>query len=502
MSAPRFPHTASRRSFLAEPQGWLAFLIGAQLFLWTLVPWLLATSLPLDVVSDGLSWGHEWQWGYYKHPPLPSWTVELFFDGLGDLGPFLLSQIAIAATYGFVFLLGREIMPVRWAAVGTLLLAGVYYFSIPSPEYNHNVAQMPVWAAASFFYFKAWKTARLRWWFALGVCAGLGLLTKYPTGLLLATMVAHLASTRNSRSAFASPGPYLAIATCIAIIAPHLLWLYGNGFPTIHYAVARAGNEAGAAARFFTPFKFLAAQAIDISPALLAAAIAGLFAWDRAHLRRDENLRFLLWLTLGPPVLTFVASLATGLGIRDMWGAPMWNLTGLILVQAAVPGRDSVSLPRLKICVAALFVIGLAGYALANAFVPQLENRPSRIQWPDRELAQTFTTIWQTETHRPLRIVAADGWLGGLIAMRADPRPSVWIDASYAKAPWITTQAVARDGALIVWRVKDGPQPPAAYQHLPGLEILGVKSFAWPRTPKALPLRIGYGIVMPEGASR
>jgi hypothetical protein len=33
-------------------------------------------SLPLDVVSDGLSWGHEWQWGYYKHPPLPSWEVE------------------------------------------------------------------------------------------------------------------------------------------------------------------------------------------------------------------------------------------------------------------------------------------------------------------------------------------------------------------------------------------------------------------------------------------
>src|SRR6202521_2031274 len=128
MSVPRSPHTALRRGFLAEPQGWLAFLICAQLFLWTLVPWLLATSLPLDVVSDGLSWGHEWQWGYFKHPPLPSWTVEVFFDVLGDTGPFLLSQIAVAATYVFVYLLGREIMPGKPALTATLLLAGIYYF--------------------------------------------------------------------------------------------------------------------------------------------------------------------------------------------------------------------------------------------------------------------------------------------------------------------------------------------------------------------------------------
>src|ERR1700683_2990562 len=100
----------------AHPLRALLLFAGTQILIWTLVPWALGMSLPLDVVSDGLSWGHEWQWGYYKHPPLPSWTVELFFDGLGDLGPFLLSQIAIAATYGFVFFLGREIMPVRWAA--------------------------------------------------------------------------------------------------------------------------------------------------------------------------------------------------------------------------------------------------------------------------------------------------------------------------------------------------------------------------------------------------
>jgi hypothetical protein len=37
---------------------WLLLLVNA--LLWTLLPWLAAYSLPLDVV-EGLFWGQEWQ---------------------------------------------------------------------------------------------------------------------------------------------------------------------------------------------------------------------------------------------------------------------------------------------------------------------------------------------------------------------------------------------------------------------------------------------------------
>jgi len=490
-------------NLLAQPEGWLALLIVAQLLFWTLLPWLLATSLPLDVVSDGLSWGHEWQWGYYKHPPLPSWTVELFFEAFGDLGPFLLSQVAISATYVLIFLLGREIMPARRAAVGALLLMGVYYFSIPTPEYNHNIAQMPLWAAASLAYCMAWKTGALRWWLVLGVAAGLGLLTKYSTGLLLATMVVHLVVARGSRSALLSVGPYLAIAVCVAIVSPHLVWLYHNGFPTLHYAVARAGTSTGEAGRFLAPMKFFAAQVLDIAPAVLVSAFAGMLVLDIAQARRDENLRLLVWLMLGPPVLTILLSLATGLGVRDMWGAPMWNLTGLVLVQAASARWQTASLPRLKYSLAGLFFVGLFGYALANAIVPQIESKPSRIEWPARELSRSFAAIWHDRTHRPLGIVAGDSWLAGLVAMNVAQRPSVWIDASFIKSPWLTPAQVRREGALVLWRVQEQQAaPPAPLASLPGVRVMGVTTFVWPRTPGAPPLRIGYGIVPPMAGRR
>src|SRR5579859_7538300 len=44
------------------------------LALWTLVPTLLCRNLPLDVL-EGIAYGQHWQWGYWKHPPLP-WILD------------------------------------------------------------------------------------------------------------------------------------------------------------------------------------------------------------------------------------------------------------------------------------------------------------------------------------------------------------------------------------------------------------------------------------------
>ncbi|HTW35216.1 MAG TPA: glycosyltransferase family 39 protein [Rhizomicrobium sp.] len=486
-----------KTSFLQSDAHTLAHLILAQLLIWTLVPWFFAVSLPLDVVSDGLGWGHEWQWGYFKHPPLPSWTVEAFFDVLGDIGPFLLSQIAIAITYAFVFLIGREMMPSRQALIATLLLVGVYYFSIPTPEWNHNVAQMPVWAWATYSYLRAIRTGGLRWWAMLGLACGMAVLTKYASAVLFLAMLAHLLSTRKTAAAFATFGPYLALAVLLAVIAPHLTWLVQNHFPTFSYAAARAGHGESALHRIIAPFHFLLSQLATLLPALIVAAAIGLLRRVKLPSLDDENFRFLVFLGLGPALITALLSLLSGFGIRDMWGAPMWNLTGLLIVYAMQPRWAATSERQLYIWVAALFVIMPLAYVLSTAWVPEWRGKPSRTQWPDRAMAQEFAAGWSATTHRPLDIVAGDGWTAGLIAMRLEPRASVYIDGDPRHAPWITPQRLAREGALVVWQTHANDSPPATL-NLPGMRIMGVKSFPWPREPRAKPLRIGWGIVPPS----
>jgi 4-amino-4-deoxy-L-arabinose transferase-like glycosyltransferase len=490
-----------RTSFLQSDAHTLAHFILAQIVIWTVVPWFFAISLPLDVVSDGLGWGHEWQWGYFKHPPLPSWTVEAFFDVLGDWGPFLLSQIAIAVTYVFVYLIGREMMPSRQALIATLLLVGVYYFSIPTPEWNHNVAQMPVWAWASFAYLKAIRTSRWRWWAMLGLAAGVAVLTKYASAVLFLAILAHLLSTRKTAAQFAAPGPYIALAVLLAVIAPHLVWLVQNHFPTLGYAEARAGHGGGVARRILAPFGFLVSQIATVLPALIIAAAIGLLRRVPPPRLDDENIRFLVFLGLGPALITAVISLLTGFGIRSMWGAPMWNLTGLLIVYAMQPRWRETSLGQLYVWVVALFVIMPFAYVLSTDLAPAWRGKPSRTQWPDRALAETFSAAWTHEVHRPLTIVAGDGWLGGLIAMRTLPRASIFIDADPRHAPWITRARLAREGALVVWQTHANDSPPATL-NLPGMRIMGVKTFTWPREPRAKPLRVGWAILAPLDPQR
>jgi 4-amino-4-deoxy-L-arabinose transferase-like glycosyltransferase len=475
----------------------LTFAI-AQILIWTVVPWALGTSLPLDVVSDGLSWGHEWQWGYYKHPPLPSWEVEAAFDLLGDIGPYLLSQLTIAATFLFVYLLGRRMMPPRCALAGTVLLSGIYYFSIPTPEFNHNVAQMPLWAAAAYFYYEALRTRSSGFWALLGLAIGLGMLTKYATVILAATIVFHALSARNTRTVFASIGPYFAILVCLAVMTPHLIWLVHNDFPTLNYAANRAGHAA-ALQRVFTPLRFLLAQTVTLVPCVALAAIAGVVgrnSWrDRPAV--DEDLRFLLALGVGPAILSALLSLAAGLGLRDMWGAPMWNLAGLLLVRASMSRWRDISLGRLFACAAVLFVTLPTAYELASTYAPEWRGSHPRTEWPDRAMAQDLSAAWTKATGRPLQIVAGDPWIAGLIAMRSAPRPSVFIDANYRHAPWISPEMLKREGALVVWQVsKKAPLPPENLM-LPGLQIMGGMDIAWPYSNKIEPLHIGWGIVPP-----
>jgi 4-amino-4-deoxy-L-arabinose transferase-like glycosyltransferase len=472
-----------------------------QVVIWTLVPYFIAISLPLDVVSDGLGWGHEWQLGYFKHPPLPSWLVEMFFDVLGDLGPFLLSQIAIAVTCLFVFALGRAIMGERKAAFGTVLLAGVWYFSVPSPEWNHNVAQMPAWAAMTFLFYKSLKTGDWRWWVLLGFAAGIGLLMKYSTAVLMAVMFLYMLVTRDARAKFLTVGPYAALVICFVTISPHVAWLIQNNFPTLHYAAERAGESSGVVARILLPFKFIASQLIDLLPAVAVAVFVGLIGRDTFRkIEADDDLRFLLWMGLGPALLTAALSLVAGFGLRAMWGTPMWNLTGLIIVALAGARGDQASFPRLAIGTAALLIIMPLIFWFTTSLGPQLRGHVARSAWPDKVMAKSFDQSWQLTAGRPLTIVAGDGWLAGLIAMRSDPRASVFTDGDMQMAPWITPQRLTKEGVLVVWQVHKGESsaPPAGLAALPHFKEMGIDQFSWPRARKAQPLTVGWGIVPPQ----
>ncbi|MBA4503640.1 glycosyltransferase family 39 protein [Marinobacterium marinum] len=477
----------------------LLLVVMPYLLAWGLLPGLLVVSLPLDVV-EGVYWGQEWQWGYYKHPPLPAWVLYLFQRVLGDAGPFVLSQLCIGLTLLCVWRLGCRILGRERAAFGVLALMGVYFFTWPTIEFNHNVAQMPIWAAAVLLFHRAISDRRCRDWLLLGLVSGLGLLTKYSYIMLLAAMFLWLLVQPGLRSSLLTYRPWLGVLTMGLVFLPHLLWLAAHDFLPFSYAAARSEVAAASESRWLGPLKFLLVQLIDHLPLLLLLLIAGF--WRRSRWQTPAaGSGFLFWIGLMPALLTALGAIVTGAGTRDMWGAPMWNLSGLVLA-SMIPVAVLTQYWR-RLCLGFGIFLGVLTVlmVLFVGFKDQIRDKPSRTGWPDAALAQALQQQWQQYSACPLQLVAGNYWLAEMAAINLTPRASAIPDADLALAPWVDAERFQRQGGMLIWPAQD------AYwqQMLPeagGWDAEGELVLPWPRLPEREPLSLRWRLWLPQAECR
>ncbi len=254
------------------PPAWALGLL-AYVAAWTVLPALLAPSMPFDVV-EGIAWGHEWQWGYYKHPPLPAWLLYPAYVGLGKFGPYLGGQLSIVLALVYVYRLARELLGPERAGLAAALLYGVAYYTWPTLSFNHNIAQIPVWAALAWHAHAAMQRNRTRDWVWLGVWAGLGLLTKYSSAVMLACLAAYLV-LGPQRRLLRQRGPWLAL-----VVAPHALWLWQHDGMPFTYLAERSQRLHGRWAQR-AGLRFLLAQAVMHLPLLALLLACG--AWPRGR---------------------------------------------------------------------------------------------------------------------------------------------------------------------------------------------------------------------------
>lgn len=472
----------------------IGFLL-AYFAVWTLVPTWLAGSYPLDV-TEGIYWGREWQWGYHKHPPLSSWVLYGFYRAFGTLGPYLLSQLTIGLTLWLVYRLGREILPRERAVLGTALLMGVVYYSWPTLEFNHNIAQLPVWAGIIYALYLATTRNRLRDWLLFGLLAGLGMLVKYTVAILL--LVALLYSLLpGRRRLWLGKGPWLGILLACLIFLPNLLWLVQNDWLPFAYASTRSA-QAGDNGRL-AAFGFFTTQLVNHVPLLLMLLLTG------SRLRRPENrhtgLTFLFFMGLGPLLLLMVLGLVFGVGLRDMWGMPMWNLSGLLVAAMLPQERLARQYPRLLKAVAVWLLTVTVLMTVFVGWGGQIRNKPSRIHWPQAALAERADSQWQALSSCRFDNVSGDPWLAALVGTAAPSMPSVMIAGNPAYSPWMDAERIRRHGSLMVWAADEAPPEVPLLMQVDGLPDLAVSEgewqIAWNKMPSRPPLAVKWRAYLP-----
>lgn len=435
--------------------------LAARTAFWTLVAVAGVPNAPLDLI-EWLAWGHEWQWGYPKHPPFPAWAAEVFswLSPGGVWGVYLAGYLCVAGCLWAVWRLGRELLPPRLALAAVAALEGMIFFTADAAEFNNNVVLGTTWAVAILCFHRALRTDRFGWWVALGTAFGLGLLSKYTMAVLLGPMGLYVLADRPSRRLLGRPGPYLAAAVALGLFAPHLVWMARHDFVTVGYGLDSAADSGHWVNHLKNPAVFAASQLGRLLPVFFVLAPLTSWHWRRQRLapgpRRERD--FLTAMVLGPVALLLAGSLVTGIRLREIWGSPLWSFTGVLLLAACRVDASAAALARARRNLG-LVVLLAAAFALGkNVVEPLLWHRPGRANFPGRRVAEEVTREWHRVSDRPLPVVAGECWLAGNVSCYADDRPSMYSSGvpgclifDAAVTPWTGDDDLRDRGGALVW---------------------------------------------------
>jgi len=477
----------------------LQLLITLQILVWGFIAPAFHTALPLDV-AELMTISGEGVIANYKHPNLPGLLLDLFISVTGKVDVvYLLSQLCIVAAYIAIYKLSTEFVGKQKALIATLLTSSIFYYHWPTPEFNHNVLQIPLWAAATLCAWRAVTTQKLRYWLALGVVAGAMVWTKYSAGILLLWIFIWLLLSKDGRKSFKGIGPWLTGAVFIAIAAPQALYLIGSDFLPIHYASGRASSGGVS-----DSLSFLGAQLADHLFFVILLLVGG-FVGRGALVAKADRLAvkttFLCLVVIAPILMVALLPVVAGMGLKPMWGTPMFNFTGLVVLYFA-GGRLNEMRAR-RVIISTLVLLPLVGslYAVQHIYRADMSDKPMRTLWPQAEIANTLRAEYQLQADSPLTIVAATDWLGGLIASSEGEQLRVRVDGDLVKSPWVTDNDIAESGVLVAWLA--GQALPQSMSDLIvkngfSLSDAQVKEFVWHPTKADKPIQIEYIVIPPN----
>jgi hypothetical protein len=146
-----------------------------------------------------------------------------------------------------------------------------------------------------------------------------------------------------------------------------------------------------------------------------------------------------------------------------------------------------------------LLVILPLAYAFAVSNGSRWARGPMRVQWPLAEIAERMSAIWTRETGAPLKIVAGENWIAGLVGLQHKDKPSLLSNADIAYSPWISQDRLASEGMLVIWESRKIPNELRPYLNQVKVPIREER-FKWAPTARARELVLGYLIVPPKQA--
>jgi 4-amino-4-deoxy-L-arabinose transferase-like glycosyltransferase len=458
---------AFRMTRTALPVGWIVAL-GLLFFAAVWLSHLAYTSLspPVDNIEQ-LTWVRSLEWGYYKHPPLPTWLlwlpVRLF--GLSRWTAYVAGAVCTLGALGLMWHLLARLRGTTHAAIALLAALCITYYNGRLDYYNHNTVLMLLSAASATLCWQAFATRQRRWWIGLGMAIGFGALSKYQIAVTAACVVAFALHQRAWRDPVHRLGLLLAALIALLLFAPHVAWLRTHDFGPIRYAVSTSlGAHFGPTTRIAESLHWLVDQVFNRAlPALLLLAATSFRALPKrwrsdhadtssaaAHAQGSGSARaFLLIWGLTPLVFMPLVGIFFGAYLQLHWGTPflLWAVPAVMELTA----RERWGQANLRKVLAAFVLIQALLLAVSHLTSPRgplaLRDRHWRT-FDSSELAQHIADSARQQLGGPVRIVLGEAALAGSLALKLPELPLVLIDGRFDHSPWVTRGLLRACGAL------------------------------------------------------
>jgi hypothetical protein len=447
-----------------------------------------------------LAIGHEFQFGTEFGPPLAFWLAEVAYRLGGMTGVYFLSQVCVVATLWAMFALGRAIVGAPHAAMAVMLMAGIAVFSVPTPEFGPAILAAPLWALMLLHYWMGAQRGEWIHWIALGLEAGMLLLTTYAGLILVGLLLLYTASTKFGRAQIEHIGLWIAGIAMTAVLFPYLVWLdLSAGISFLDLATI-AGN--------LRVWGWLVVAVLVSHAGMVILILLGRGTWDSARSSAPEVIRapphpaargFVYFFALMPIVSMGLFALFTRRP-ENFLLAPLVVMSGLAAIVAA---GDRIRIGHqylLGYAWLALIVLPPLFVALAIMFQPWIVAADLSVGRPAAEMGQFFGESFVRRTGRPLTVVAGDQTLASLVALGAPSRPSLYMESAPTDRSHVTRQDIAEKGAVIIWPATDsaGRPPPEIVQQFPELAVEVPRAFVRQFQGRMPLMRVGWGMIRPR----
>jgi 4-amino-4-deoxy-L-arabinose transferase-like glycosyltransferase len=461
------------RSFPTSPR--LAETIPVWFPVTILAAWVsLAAMLNSSQFGDNIEqyvWAHGMVWGYWKHPPLPTFLIAALIRAVGPsvYWSYALAAFCFSGTALFTWKIAERMIGLRLAAVAVLLLGLQLNFSWRAQIYNHNSLLILLVSAAVWSALVAAYDRRSGAWLLAGTFAGLAMLTKYQAivpllGLLGALWLSGAFKVRNNVI-----GAILAVLVAALVFLPHVHWLVTNDFAPFTYA-SKSVQHLPLSHRFGTLARFLFTELRILFPGIACLGVFALYVKRRppavegaAGMAKDVaaiDAKPWMLMLVGFPLL-FLSGMALfgGMHLEGHWTLQTFQFLPIWLAQRLGRRCPRIDVRRFWHAAILVHVISMASYVLAFTGLARSTAPGNDRAYPAKALADIVVADWEKVTACPLKYVVGPSFEAGMISVYSGLSPAVLEEGDFHKSPWVEPKDLARSGAVYVER---SPRPSAS----------------------------------------